>query len=541
MYSVNLLPGWLFVLNQHNKLKTEKHDILKKPQHNIRIIMRPAEKLAESLEILRALQKNGPYAIQSKALSRTHRERLLANGFLQEVIKGWYIPSKPDEKKGETTAWYASFWSFCASYLNERFHSAWCLSPEQSLLLHAENWTVPQQLLVRTPHGTNHNMQLLHDTSLFQLRLNLPSTEHIELKNGLRLYTIPSALIYCSPKFFSQHSTEARAILAMFNDASALLHLLLEEGHSTIAGRLCGAFKNIGKAQLANDIRSTMEQAGYQVREEDPFSTIKPIDFSILNKPPYCRRLEVMWQQMRQSVIEHFPNHKKNRINTKKYLEKVEESFTNDAYHSLSIEGYQVSPELINKVRSGHWNPNKHEEDKEIRNALAARGYWQAFKAVEKSLVKVLAKENPGEVVKNDHSSWYRELFQPSVAIGLLKPIDFAGYRQGPVFIRQSKHIPPRAQIVGELMNEFFQLIQHEENLAVRIVLGHFFFVYIHPYPDGNGRIARFLMNVMFAADQLPWIIIPVERRSEYMDALEQASVYQDIVPFCNFIASCSQ
>ena len=84
---------------------------------------RPPEKLAQSLEILRNLQTaEGAGAIQSRDLSRTHRERLLRNGFLQEVIQGWYIPSRPDEVKGESTAWYASFWRFrkawrdCASF-----------------------------------------------------------------------------------------------------------------------------------------------------------------------------------------------------------------------------------------------------------------------------------------------------------------------------------------------------------------------------------------------------------------------------------------
>ena len=81
----------------------------------------PSEKLAQSLEILSKLQNaNGAAAIRARDLSRTHRERLLANGFLQEVIKGWYIPSRPDEVKGESTAWYASFWRFCAAYLEER-------------------------------------------------------------------------------------------------------------------------------------------------------------------------------------------------------------------------------------------------------------------------------------------------------------------------------------------------------------------------------------------------------------------------------------
>src|SRR5208337_1997892 len=82
----------------------------------------PPEKLAQSLEILGKLQiSNGAAAIRARDLSRTHRERLLANGFLQEVIKGWYIPRRPDEVKGESTAWYASFWQFAAAYLESRF------------------------------------------------------------------------------------------------------------------------------------------------------------------------------------------------------------------------------------------------------------------------------------------------------------------------------------------------------------------------------------------------------------------------------------
>jgi hypothetical protein len=78
----------------------------------------PPEKLAQSLEILHKLQaSDGAAAIRAKDLARTHRERLLANGFLMEVIKGWYIPSRPDQVKGESTAWYASFWRFCPNSL----------------------------------------------------------------------------------------------------------------------------------------------------------------------------------------------------------------------------------------------------------------------------------------------------------------------------------------------------------------------------------------------------------------------------------------
>lgn len=50
--------------------------------------MKPSEKLAESLALLKTLQEKDIYAVQSRDLSRTHRERLIANGFLEEVIKG---------------------------------------------------------------------------------------------------------------------------------------------------------------------------------------------------------------------------------------------------------------------------------------------------------------------------------------------------------------------------------------------------------------------------------------------------------------------
>jgi hypothetical protein len=109
----------------------------------------PHEKLAESLEVLRALEERGIVAVRSGDLTRTHRERLVKNGFLQEVMKGWYIHAHPDEVTGESTAWYASFWGFCAAYLKERFGTNWSLSPEQSLLLHAGNMKIPRHETVR--------------------------------------------------------------------------------------------------------------------------------------------------------------------------------------------------------------------------------------------------------------------------------------------------------------------------------------------------------------------------------------------------------
>ena len=497
----------------------------------------PPEKLAASLEALKALQDRDVVAIQSADLSRDHRERLLKNGFLQEVIKGWYIPARPDDAPGESTAWYASFWAFCAAYLPKRFGSDWCLSPENSLSLHVGNRSVPRQLLVRTSQGGNKVTPLPYGTSLFDIRATVPTEKDTIQKDGLRLYTIPAALVACSPTFFEINHLDARAALATIRDASEVLDHLLEGGHSTIAGRLAGAFRNIGRDRIADDILKAMRAAGYTVREQDPFAHKIGLVLSSREVSPYTGRIRLMWQEMRREVIGKFPAPPGRPNDIDAYLKRVQETYVTDAYHSLSIEGYRVSPALIERVRSGNWNPDADGHDREHRNALAARGYWLAYQAVQKSLGRVLHGENAGTVADEDHGTWYREMFSPSVTAGLLKPADLAGYRSGSVYIRHSMHVPLNPDAVRDAMPVFFELLAAEAEPSVRVVLGHFIFVYIHPYMDGNGRTARFLMNVMLAAGGYPWTVVPLERRDTYMAALEDASVRQNIVPFTKFLA----
>ncbi len=499
----------------------------------------PSEKLAESLEILHALQnENGAAAIRPNDLTRTHRERLLKNGFLLEVMKGWYIPTKPNEKPGDSTSWYASFWKFCAVYLEERFGKEWSLSPEQSLLIHSANWTVPQQLLVRSPKAGNKDNPLPHRTSLFDMRAALPERADSELKEGMRIFSLPAALIATSPGIFTSNPTDVRTCLLTIRDASDILSKLLDGGHSVVAGRLAGAFRNIGRDRIADDIVKTMQSAGYHIRESDPFSTQVIIGGTGRETSPSVNRITLMWHTWREIIIEHFPKAPGLPKDKAGFLEKVKDVYTTDAYHSLSIEGYKVSRELIEKVRAGNWKPDSDSGDKELKNGLAARGYYEAYQAVLKSLDKILSGQNAGKVADSDHGEWYRALFTPGVTAGILKASDLAGYRNGPVYITNSMHTPLNHEAVRDAIPALFELLANEENAAVRVVLGHFIFVYIHPYMDGNGRTGRFLMNAMLVSGGYPWTVIPVEERKEYMAALEQASVHQNIVPFTNFLAT---
>lgn len=497
------------------------------------------EKLAASLQILREFQEEqNIVAIKTSEINRTHRERLTKNGFLKEVAKGWYLAANPNENLGDSTSWYASYWQFCSRYLNDKYQKDYCISAEQSLLIHSGNNTVPSQLIIRSPKAPNKNIPLLHNTSLFEMKSPLSNTAEIIEVNGIRMLTLISALINCSSTMFEKNPTDLRAVLALIPDASALLKQLLDGSHSVIAGRLAGAFRNMGQIQIADEIISTMKMADFDVRETDPFENKLAIKLSFRERSPYANRIKIMWEEYRKVVIKIFPFGPGLAENHENYLSSVDQIYLTDAYHSLSIERYTVSVDLIEKVRSGNWNIEANDKDRMQRDAMAARGYWQATQSIKNSIKKILNGANSGTVAHEDHTKWYQELFAPSVSVGILKASDLSGYRTNQVYISQSQHVPMNKDAVRDAMPILFELLEKESNSGVRAVLGHFIFVYIHPYMDGNGRMARFLMNLMLASGGYPWTVIPVQERETYMDVLEKASVEGNIEPFTIFISN---
>jgi len=498
----------------------------------------PRERFVEALKFLQQLQEKGVIGIHTDDIpNRKYREILTKNGFIREVAKGWYIATDPEARDGETTAWYSSYWTFIAVFLKHRYGDEWCLSAEQSLLLHTGNQSVPQQLLIRSPHGNNHPTALPHNTSLFNLRGELPPPDQIVVtENGVRMYNLQASLIYSTASIYTRNAIDARTALSLIRDASELLPILLENGHTTLAGRLAGAFRNINRERIADQIVDTFKQADYDIREEDPFESKIDLKLPARERSPYATRIRLMWDQMREIVMQNFPGSPGLPENKEVFLKEIDDIYVTDAYHSLSIERYRVTPEMIEKVSSGKWNTKESEEDRKQRDAMAARGYYQAFQSVKETIKAILDGVNSGTQVDTDHSKWYRQLFDPSVTAGLLKAADLAGYRNNQVYISNSKHVPLNVDAMRDSMPVLFELLEEETEASVRAVLGHFIFVFIHPYMDGNGRMGRFLMNAMLSSGGYRWTVIPVESRDEYMQALEQASVEQNIRPFAKFI-----
>jgi hypothetical protein len=496
----------------------------------------PNEKLAASLAVLHKLQKDGRRVFQSKELSRVHRERLLKQGFVREVIKGWLISSGPGA--GDSTPWFASLWEFCARYCNDRFGNDWHLSPEQSILLQAENTVIPGQVIVYSPKGTNNTVTLLFGTSIYDLKQqNMPERTALVRREGLHLFSLAAALVRVPASFFLRYPIETQVALAAIKDTSEILGRLLDAGRSVIAGRLAGAFRRIGRSEFADEITAAMKAAGYTIHETDPYAPEQAFARLEASAPPIVGRLRGAWDSMRENVIKTFPKAPGLPGNRSAYLGFMDDIYKSDAYHSLSIEGYSVTLELIDRVRSGAWNPERSSRDRESKDALAARGYWQAFQSVKDAVADIVAGKDAARLVRAAYRGWYRELFEPCVTAGIFPALALAGFRNHPVFLRGSRYVPPRAEVVSDAMTALFDMLAREEEPSVRAVLGHWVFGYIHPYPDGNGRMARFLMNAMLASGGYPWTVIRVEDRTQYLNALDRASIDLDIVPFAKYVA----
>jgi hypothetical protein len=492
--------------------------------------------LADSLQIAKKASING--VVRSEDIDRGARERLVRALFLKEVIRGWYLLTSP-AGIGITTLWYSNYWEFIKQYLTERFgEEGYCLSAESSLDVYAAQNVISPQLVIITQKPSNQTIALPHNTSLLLYcdTKNFPTS--IVKKEGLNLFPLPDAICRISPSYFLNNSLNAELCMKLVQSTAEISRALLTLQSPTAASRVTGAYQRIGDTRRVQQLTEDMEAAGFKIYAEDPFKKEAHFLEGLKLSSPYAGRIEAMWKRMRPSVIETFPKPPGIREDARTSLRIIEKLYQEDAYHSLSIEGYQVTEELIRRIKDGIWNPDGTPSDEGQKNALAAKGYLGAFKAVTVSASQVLKKANPGSVFASDLQTWYRELFAPSVQAQLMPPSALAGYRNEQVYISDSRHVPPPKSAVLDSMNALEKLLQEEDHAAVRAVLGHFIFVYIHPYMDGNGRIGRFLMNLMLLSGGYNWTVIRTSERSRYMKALELASTQGQIEEFSKFIAS---
>lgn len=101
-------------------------------------------------------------------------------------------------------------------------------------------------------------------------------------------------------------------------------------------------------------------------------------------------------------------------------------------------------------------------------------------------------------------------------------------YRKEPAVITGSKYPLPKPSELNPLMKQFIlnlQKYRHTKHPIEVAALAHKEFVFIHPFIDGNGRVARLLMNLLLLQEGYSIAVIPPMQRRTYIDALEKAHV----------------
>lgn len=487
---------------------------------------------------------DGGHVLRSADLARSDREKLERAGWLMRVMKGWYL-LVPDAEAGDSTAYYANYWEFVGRYLRERFGSDYCLSADASLQRHLDMNAVPRQLSVQTGRGGTDTLNWPFGTSAITWQPKaLP--QRIESVGEINVYPLQDAIVQAPASAWRAAPAEMEIALRTIRSPEALAQAIVAENSVTAAERIIGAYEFMGDHERAGRILEEVSAAGLRPRPSNPFEHQTPrLGIGVIRPPsPYAARVTAMWAEMRDTVLDALPEAPtRAQADRATWIQRMEDVYVHDAYHSLSIEGYRVTPEFVQRIRDGRWDPDHHPRDASERDALAARGYAEAFHLVENLVGDIIDGADAGELAARGYRDWYRALFRPCVDAGIVSAADLVGFRRAPVYIRGAWHVPPPAEAVTDAMGAFEACLRDEPRAAVRAVLGHFIFTYIHPYMDGNGRLARFLMNTQFASGGYPWTVIRSDARSRtrYMEALDRASTERDIEPFTRCVREAMQ
>lgn len=484
--------------------------------------------VAELLKI--ALETSTAGILRSGKLSSNSFIRLKEEGYLMTIISGWYAVVRP-HIGGDSTAFTPFYWSFISQYLADKYNSQYTVSAEQSLDLLTGETSPPKQLIIISKSGSNQTLTLPHGKSILMYVSENQIPQNLVNFQGVNLMSIEDAIAKSSPETFKRNPVSIRLGLSLCKE-TRLAQSIIQKGAAS-AGRIIPLLEEINPSMKLS-LEKTFKNLNFS------FSPISPEPCSlqiIRGVSPVVTRFQdniTRFQNQLQKI--KFPTSFISDLPS--YQKQVNDIKSSDIYNSLSIEGYQVTPELIARIEKSGLNPDTNPQDQQEIAALAAKGYSETFKKIYHCASESFSGKSPSLIFHQEHQSWYQALFMPLVKSGILQKYELAGYRANPVYIRNATHVPPQPSVVPDLMETFLEKLNSIQDPIHAGVLGHYGFVFIHPYPDGNGRLSRFLMNLFFAHAKLPWTVIMADRREEYFKSLETITVDKTIIPFAEFILS---
>ena len=228
-------------------------------------------------------------------------------------------------------------------------------------------------------------------------------------------------------------------------------------------------------------------------------------------------------------------------------LARVEQKLRIESnYHSNAVEGNSLTlgetRSLILHGLTAHGKP--------MRDHLDIEGHDEAIKAMEYA---VRRNDSLNEVfIRNLHKVLLKEPYENDAITPNGQPVKrriaVGEYKTQPNNVRTSTgeiyYFTPPDQVkpaMGDLIDWYRRQEDEGEHPIVIAATFHYRFIRIHPFDDGNGRMARLLMNMILIKHGYTVAVVPVEEREQYIGILEQADKTEDLVEFISYIAHCCE
>ena len=213
-------------------------------------------------------------------------------------------------------------------------------------------------------------------------------------------------------------------------------------------------------------------------------------------------------------------------------------------YHSNAIEGNSLT---LGETRSLILH-GLTAQGKPLRDHLDIEGHDEAVKAIEDA---VKSKEAFNQVfIRNLHTMLLKEPYETDAetldGLRVKRRITIGDYKTQPNNVRTSTgetyYFTPPEQVqsaMSDLVDWYRKKEDEGEHPIIMAATFHYRFVRIHPFDDGNGRMARLLMNMILIKHGYTVALIPREERGEYINTLERADQSEELTEFITYIATC--
>ena len=215
-------------------------------------------------------------------------------------------------------------------------------------------------------------------------------------------------------------------------------------------------------------------------------------------------------------------------------------------YHSNAIEGNSLTlGETRNLILHG-----LTARGKPMRDHLDIKGHDEAVKAIEGAVKR---NEELNEVfIRNLHKMLLKEPYEIDATTPEGQPtkrlISIGDYKTQPNNVRTSTgeiyYFVPPDQVkpaMSDLIDWYRRNEKEGEHPIIIASAFHYCFVRIHPFDDGNGRMARLLMNMILIKHGYTVSIIPIQERDQYINSLERADKNEDLIEFIAYVAHCCE